>query len=271
VLEIRDIWPESAVSVGWLRRESAVYRALEKLAHDVTSRADTVLVPTPGLEPLVRAHGARRVETLTGFVVPRSFDRERRARARRGLQVSDEECLFVYAGAIGVANGIDLLLDAVRRVPRDVRARVVIAGDGSARRSVEEALRGAGLDRVDLLPPLEAERVDDLLAAGDVGLHLLRPDAVFESALPTKVLEYFGAGLPFVTTIVGLPAEIARASGGAAVTSADELAQELERWAAETPAARRERGRQALEYGLEHFGLDAGIARLEALLEELTE
>jgi glycosyltransferase involved in cell wall biosynthesis len=269
ILEVRDIWPESAVSVGWLRRESLAYSTLERLARYLTTNANTVVVPTPGLESLVRAHGARSVVTLTGTVLPRRVDELRKADVRAQLGVRGAECVFLYLGAIGMANGVDLLLEAVKLVPPAVQARVVIAGDGSARRSVEEALSRSGLERVTLLPAVPKDEVDDLLAAADVGLHLLRPDPVFESALPSKVLEYLGAHLPFVTTIGGLPAQIARASGGSAVTSPAELAQEIERWSAATPEERRRHGEQAFEYGLEHFGLEAGVARLEALLAEV--
>jgi hypothetical protein len=269
VLEIRDIWPESAVSVGWLRPESLTYAALERLAHQVTKNASTVLVPTPGLEPLVRAHGARTVVTLTGTVVPRPVDGARKAAVRARLDVGDEDCLFLYLGAIGVANGVDLLLEAVRLLPSAVHARVVMAGDGSARRSVEHAVGLESLDRLTLLPPVAKDEVEDLLAAADVGLHLLRPDPVFESALPSKVLEYLGARLPFITTIGGLPAHVAIESGGSAVTSSAELAREMECWSALTPQERRRRGEQAFEYGLREFGLDAGVARLEALLADV--
>jgi glycosyltransferase involved in cell wall biosynthesis len=91
---------------------------------------------------------------------------------------------------------------------------------------------------------------------------------VFGSALPTKVLDYLGARLPFITTVAGLPAEVARASGGSAVATAGELALELERWASVGTDRRRERGERALRYGLERFGLGAGADRLEDLLEE---
>jgi glycosyltransferase involved in cell wall biosynthesis len=73
--------------------------------------------------------------------------------------------------------------------------------------------------------------------------------------------------LPFVTTVPGLPSEVAVASGGSAVSSAADLARELARWAEETPEIRRARGEQALRYGLERFGLAAGADRLEELLE----
>jgi glycosyltransferase involved in cell wall biosynthesis len=123
------------------------------------------------------------------------------------------------------------------------------------------------LDRITLLPPVEQEGVADLLAAADIGLHLLRPDPVFGSALPTKALEYLGAGLPFVTTVPGLPSDVAAASGGAAVSSAAELTGEFVWWSRATSDERRTRGRQALRYGLENFGLETNANRLERLLE----
>jgi len=266
LLEVRDIWPESAAAVGWLHSEGMAYRLLARFAHSVTRRAPVVIVPTPGLEPLVRAHGACEVCVLPGIVQARQPDPERRSRARASLGIKEEQCVFLYLGAIGVANGLDLLLDAVDSLPAGVPARVVVAGDGSARLRFAEAATARGLDRITLLPPVDQEGVGDLLAAADVGLHLLRPDPVFGSALPTKALEYLGAGLPFVTTVPGLPSEVAVASGGAAVSSATELAGEFVSWSGATSDERGRRGQQALRYGLDNFGLKANVSRLEELL-----
>jgi colanic acid biosynthesis glycosyl transferase WcaI len=266
LLEVRDIWPESAVSVGWLSSDGLAYRLLARFAHSVTRRAAAVIVPTPGLESPVRAHGAREIHVLPGIVTPRDRDPERRRLTRSRLEIGDDQCVFLYLGAIGVANGLDLLLEAVGSLPAHVPARVVVAGDGSARSSFAAAVDARRLERITLLPPVSQDGVGDLLAAADVGLHLLRPDPVFASALPTKALEYLGAGLPFVTTVPGLPSDVALASGGAAVSSAAELAEEFVRWAAATPEERRARGEDARRYGLENFGLQGSVDRLEALL-----
>ncbi len=266
LLEVRDIWPESAVSVGWLHSEGTVYRLLARFARSVTEHAGTVIVPTPGLEPLVRAHGAREVCVLPGIVRARQPDPELRDHTRASLGIGEDTCVFLYLGAIGVANGLDLLLEAVDSLPDDLPAQVIVAGDGSARRSFAEAVTARRLDRITLLPPVDQDGVAGLLAAADVGLHLLRPDPVFGSALPTKALEYLGAGLPFVTTVPGLPSEVAAASGGAAVSSAAELARELVWWSRAPNDERLSRGRQALGYGLENFGLETSVNRLEGLL-----
>jgi glycosyltransferase involved in cell wall biosynthesis len=270
LLEVRDVWPESAVSVGWLRRESVAYDLLDRLARATTSRADRVVIPTPGLEPFVRKHGAADVVLLTGTVVPRPDEPERRRAAREQLGLGENECVFLYLGAVGVANGLDQLIEAAVQLPEETPPlRILIVGDGSARQALEASLEARGLDTVTLLPAVSRNEAEDLLAAADVGLHLLRPDPVFGSALPTKVLDYLGARLPFVTTVAGLPTEVALASGGSAASSAAELARELERWARLDPETRRALGEQAKRYGVEQFGLDAGADRLEAMLEEV--
>jgi glycosyltransferase involved in cell wall biosynthesis len=269
LLEVRDIWPESAVSVGWLSSEGRAYQFLSRFARSVTRRARAVIVPTPGLEPLVRGHGAREIHVLPGIVSARKPDPERRRRTRASLEIGQDECVFLYLGAIGVANGLDLLLEAVESLSPHVAAHVVVAGDGSARRSFAEAVESRKLDRIILLPPVSQDGVGDLLAAADVGLHLLRPDPVFASALPTKALEYLGAGLPFLTTVRGLPSEVAVASGGAAVSSASELAGELASWAEMPVDERQARGSLALHYGLDNFGLEHNVTRLEVLLESI--
>lgn len=270
LLEVRDVWPESAVSVGWLQEDSFAYRLLERLAHSTTSHAASVVIPTPGLEPFVRAHGAKRVVTLPGPVVPRPEDPERRATARAWHGIADGDCVFLYLGAIGAANHVELLVDAAALLPEERTAgmRILVAGDGSARNGLQAAIAArAGDGRITLLPAVSREEAEDLLAAADVGLHLLLPDPVFGSALPTKVLDYLGARLPFVTTVPGLPADVAAASGGSAVHTAEDLARELEWWAAAGPELRKARGEQALRYGLEQFGLAAGTDRLTDLLE----
>lgn len=271
LLEIRDIWPETAASVGWLHSEGGVYQLLERLAHSVTRRASVVIVPTPGLEPHVRAHGAREVCVLPGIVRTRQPDPEQRSRTRANLGIGEDQCVFLYLGAIGIANGLDLLLDAVESLPEDVPACIVVAGDGSARRSFEEAVAARRLKRITLLPPVDQDGVGELLSSADVGLHLLRPDPVFGYALPTKALDYLGAGLPFLTTVPGQPAEVAIASGGAAVSSAAELTDEIIAWSRFGSDARRTRGRQALRYGLDNFGLEANVSRFEGLLAEIRD
>ena len=269
LLEVRDIWPESAASVGWLEPESRAYRAIDRVARHLTSTASAVIVPTPGLVEGVRSHGAKRVEVVPGSVIDAAGTPEQRAATREELGVASDECLAVYLGAIGVANGLDLLLDAAALVSPDVRLSVLIVGDGSARNDLSRRIDRERLQNVTMLPAVPKERVEDYLAASDVCLHLLRPDPVFAAALPTKVLEYFSAHRAFITTVPGLPQQLAVESGGGFAPSAVSLAAELERWARLPPEERRAKGELSFAYGHERFGLASTVDHLERVLRSV--
>jgi colanic acid biosynthesis glycosyl transferase WcaI len=268
ILEVRDLWPESAVSVGWLREETKLYGALERLAHRSARAAAAVLVPTPGLAEPVLRHGARAVRVVPGAVFDTQRPPEVRSRVRAELDVSDHTCLFVYVGAIGVANGLQTLLEAALAVADDDRMSFVLMGDGSDRRRLEDEVRTRRIPGVRILPPAPKEEVPKILAASDVCLHLLRPDPLFTAALPSKVLEYLGAHRPFITTVAGVPERLALESGGGCARSLEELVVELRRWAAMSPDERRRRGEQAFRYGRESFSVQANVTKLESALDE---
>jgi glycosyltransferase involved in cell wall biosynthesis len=268
MLEVRDLWPESAVSVGWLQEETLLYRALERVAHHAARAAATVLVPTPGLAEPMLGHGARDVRVVPGAV----FDTQRphvvRARTRAQLKVEEDTCLFAYVGALGVANGLQTLLEAAAAVDGDGKMAFVLMGDGSDRRRLEDEVRRRELRAVRMLPPAPREEIPELLAASDVCLHLLRPDPLFTGALPSKVLEYLGAHRPFITTVAGVPERLALESGGSYARSLEELVLELRRWASMSAGERARRGEQAFRYGSERFSVNANVAKLESALDE---
>jgi glycosyltransferase involved in cell wall biosynthesis len=268
IFEIRDLWPESAASVGWLSPEARSYRALERFAHRYASGADTVIVPTPGLVAGARRHGARSVEVLSGVVLDRPVSDESRRASRERLGVTDDLCLFVYVGAHGVANGLDLILDAAKELGADERILFVLAGDGSDRRRLEGRLGSGRITNVRLLGTVPRSGIWDLLAASDVCLHCLRPDELFHAALPTKILEYLGAHRPFITTVPGIPQQLAVESGGGFAPSVDELVAEVRRWAALDQGERRRRGERSFAYGAGRFGLEPTVDKLEEVLLE---
>jgi glycosyltransferase involved in cell wall biosynthesis len=163
------------------------------------------------------------------------------------------------------------VLDAAQQLA-DTRAshasdiHVVMAGAGSAYASLAARLERKPIRNVHLLGPVPKAEARALLAGADIGLHVLRPDPVFESALPTKVLEYLGCHLPFITTVPGLPAMVAHATGGALAADASQLAEELVRWAALTASERRARGEAAFAWGEREYGLTASADALEQVL-----
>lgn len=269
VFEVRDLWPETASAAGLLDEQSRLYRVIDRMARTYAREADAVIAPSPVLARQVIGHGASDVTVVTGAIEDTPADPRLRRQMRDRLGAGDDTCVFAYVGSHGIIYGLDRLLDAAELLvsdPHPANIRIVLAGDGSAREQLEQRLREHPLDFLTMLGPVPRQEVRTILSGADVGLHLLRPAPLFEGALPTKALEYLGSHLPFITTVPGLPQQVAIDSGGSCARSVEDLAGELRRWASMPATERAERGERAFEYGNSHYGLDATVDRLEALL-----
>lgn len=146
---------------------------------------------------LVYVADALRVDGAPGRVVPMAVDvapiaaattapQRERARARLGV----DGFVIGFLGRLIVDKGCDLLIDALPD-----GATLLVAGDGSQRRSLEA--RAAGR-RVRFLGALRGDAKHELLAAADV---LAIPSRV--DGAPTVALEALAAGLPIVATRAG--------------------------------------------------------------------
>jgi glycosyltransferase involved in cell wall biosynthesis len=149
------------------------------------------------------------------------------------------ECLAVYAGAHGAANGLDAALDAAAllRARGETRLRILLVGEGGAKPALMARAREQGLCNVTFLDPLPRARLGALYAGSQVALHLLAGVPAFaEWTSPNKLMDGLAAGLPVVTNQGGRAARIvAEGPSGIAVPAGDAaaLAAALARLAAD--------------------------------------
>lgn len=182
------------------------------------------------------------------------FERDRaetRARLEREFGIAPGVKLAVTVSVLRPGKGIEVLLDAVERVPDTV---FLIVGDGSERAEWQaltnsDRVRWAGY-RTD---------VDAILAGCDVFVH-----PSLDDAFPTVLLEAMAAGLPVVASRVGgIPEIVDDGVTGLLVPPGDAgaLASALRKVDPRMGIAARERARSA-------FSIDAWIARLDTVYRE---
>lgn len=197
VLEIRDLWPESFVSAGLLKRDSGVHRLLCALEKFVCRRADAIVAVTTGWERHFTELG---VDISKVTVVPNGselFSSSPPKTDPGGLRSRGYSVVGIFAGTHGPKDGIDLILDAARDNPR---VGFVLVGDGSVkcdaiRRSDEESLRN-----VCFLDPVGKEDLGALLRSCDFGIHAVSGLEIFRLGMsPNKVFDYMAASLPVVS------------------------------------------------------------------------
>jgi glycosyltransferase involved in cell wall biosynthesis len=223
VFHVADPWPDFPIAMGYLssRLERRLAFGLEDFAYRGAAAITTVsqgLVDHLASKP----SAAGRVELVPNGVDIRRFDLGLTPAAAR-LQLGWEESFtVVYAGTVGLAQGVGSLLEAARSVVDGIRIRVV--GEGVEKPALETRARELQLANVAFHGSVQRTDVPMILAAADAGLVMLRRGRLYEDSLPTKLVETMAAGRPVIVSADGLPARIVESSGAGYVARAEDPA-----------------------------------------------
>jgi glycosyltransferase involved in cell wall biosynthesis len=268
IFNVSDLWPESAVRLGLVRAGPAL-RAAERLEAFLYRRAWLV---TGQSREILADIGARfpRVPALhlpNGVDTHRFHPGLRSDEARRELAADPDACIAIYAGLHGAAQGLGQVLEAAARL-RDTRLSFALIGDGPEKQALVARARSLGLDRVRLLEPRPRGEMARLVASADLALVPL--GVWLPGAVPSKLYEAMGAGLPVVLVAKGEAVElVARAGAGLTVEPGDlDGLTEALRALAGDPARRRQLGAHARAAAVERHDRAAIAANFIRHLEE---
>jgi glycosyltransferase involved in cell wall biosynthesis len=161
-------------------------------------------------------------------VIPNGADPDMFAPSDKGEQVRQQyglagKFVVTYAGALGLANDIPVVLRAARRLKDNSDIHIMLVGDGKERANLERQVEEWGLDNITFVGPRPKQEMKQFLAASDVGLAILRDIRAFRMTYPNKVFDYMAAGRPTVLAIDGVIREVVEsANGGVFVPPGDD-------------------------------------------------
>ncbi|MFC7220047.1 glycosyltransferase [Streptomyces polyrhachis] len=189
-----------------------------------------------------------------------------RAGTRERLGWPEDQTVVLHSGNMGLKQGLEVLVETARLAPE---VRIVLMGDGNQRELLQEA--GRDLPNLDFLPPADDADFTDVLAAADV-LAVTQRATVKDMSVPSKLTSYFATGRPVVASIAdegGTAEEMRRAGAGVIVPPEDpEALLAAVRELAADPGRADGLGARGPAYVEAHLGRGAGLARIEALLDE---
>lgn len=222
--EVRDLWPEIPIEMGYLRSSAARYTA-SALARLAYRSADVVVALSPGMADGVRTHRPRaRV-----VVVPNACDIELFSEPPGNepeWPVPAGASVVLYAGTIGAANDVSWMIDvaaAFRRVAPDSDARFVILGDGAERALVAGRAKSAGLlgKTLYVLDPVPKEKMPAVLKRTTIALSLFADFPLLTTTSPNKLFDALAAGKPVAINYGGWQADLLTRSGAGIVLPRD--------------------------------------------------
>jgi glycosyltransferase involved in cell wall biosynthesis len=215
VVDVRDVWPEIAVAMGSWTTSSPVARAVGRVADALYARAKLVLCVTAAAREQIVARGVDPAKVL---LVPNGFDPIAPADAA-AVPAADGMRTVVYVGNMGLATGLDVVLDAAARL-RGEPVRFVLIGGGADAARLRARAAAERLDNVVFTGPLPREAA--LRALADADLTVVPLVATIADSLPTKLFDAMLVGTPVVLSAGGEARRLVERSGaGVAVAPGD--------------------------------------------------
>lgn len=261
VFEVRDLWPELPRAMGVIRNPVLLWM-MSCLEWASYRSAHRLIGLSPGIVDGIARRGVARERIAA---VPNGCDLDifnaASVKAWQPDGVRDTDLMAIFAGAHGLANGLDSLLDAAAALKRRNRndIRIVLIGNGMCKASLVDRAEREGLDNVLFLDPVSKTALVGLFKRADAGLQILaNVPAFYYGTSPNKFFDYIAAGLPVVNNYPGWLADVITEHGcGIAVppASPEALADALIALADDRAGARR-MGDRALDLAQAQFARD---------------
>ncbi len=269
VLDVRDLWPAAAVSLGQISAGKEL-RAAEALEHFLYRQAARVVAVTrPFCDHIDAITGGPPAVHVPNGTLERFFV-DAGEGDRTQLDASDGEFIVTFAGNHGIAQALPSVLDAAAK--SNGRIRFALVGEGPMKDALVEDATERGLTNVRFFPQLAAEDVVPVLAASDALLVPLSGHPTFADFVPSKMIDYMAVGKPVVLAAAGESARLLERAGGGIVVPPEDshaLANAV-RWLAEHPRDAKAMGKRGREFAQGRLRSEQA-ARLEHVLLDVVE
>lgn len=268
VLDVQDLWPDTLMATGMIRSK-ALLAAIGTWCELTYRLVTQIVVLSAGFRERLIACGVPRgkVEVIYNWC-----DENALTNSSGGLPKQEQAVLMnhlnvVFAGNLGLAQGLDTVLDAARIVASThPHVQFVLVGGGIDLARLRTRVESEGIPNVIFLPRRPPEAMADVYFAADALLVHLRDEELFAITIPSKTQAYLLTGQPIIMGVRGDAADLVRrAEAGVACPpqNPEALADAVRSLADMSPADRRRLGENGRRFYSENLSLHQGVNAFE--------
>jgi len=233
ILDVRDVWPDSAVAAGMLRESTLPYRFAKRVETYLYKNAKCITCVSKPMKSYIRKwSGNTEVVVIYNGASSDTFVDPGKKR------IIKEQ--IIYAGNLGRVQGLDTLLRAFHLLIKeniDHGRDLVFIGNGVLKQEIERESAVLGIsDRVQFIDSIPKNTLIPYLEESEILFIGLDKHSSLELTIPSKVFDYMAIGRPIVAAVAGegreilsLCAENYLASPGDVVAIKNGLKQQIEK------------------------------------------
>ncbi len=265
VMEIRDLWPQTLIDMGMSKYHPFIV-ILAFLERYLYKRADKIITLLPKAHVYIESLGVldKKIVWIPNGATIKELEHSKQT------VLAPNKFNVVYAGAMGVANDLDLLIDTAHYLKDRENIHFTLIGDGVERHRL--AKRCEGLQSVLFVDTLPKDELLSYLFDADLLYVGLRDLPLYRYGISmNKIYEYLSCAKPilFVSDIDENIIELASAGTVVKGRDVDKIANSIEDYSHMSRAELKEIGKNGYNYLLKNHTISILTDRLKSIIKEL--
>lgn len=213
-LILKDIFPQNAVDIGMLRKNSFIHRYFRSKEINLYKISDYIGCMSQANVNYIIRHNTylnhNILEVCSNSISPTVILRLEAESSiiRKKYGIPNDAVVFVYGGNLGKPQGIDFLIEIIESNKTRCELFFLIVGSGTEYEKIRQYFDTAKCKNAILFQYLPKHDYDILLQACDIGMIFLDPRFSIPN-FPSRMLTYMENSMPVVaatdeTTDVGI-------------------------------------------------------------------
>lgn len=233
IFNVSDLWPESAEKLNVVNN-----KWLLKLAYNLEAKLYKRSVLVTGQTQGICTNINNRFPSVKTYWLPNGVDlnyydpskvNESDWRAKNNF--SKDDLILLYAGIIGIAQGLETVLTAANNLKENSNLKFVFIGSGPEKEKLLKIKAEQQLDNVFFLDAISKKEMPAVLRTVNAAIIPLRKLELFLGAIPSKIFENLAMEVPILLGVDGEARKLFIDKGNAGIyfepENADKLAQAI--------------------------------------------
>ena len=263
---LQDLWPENVEEVLGIRFAPLTW-LINRIVDRIYGASNKILCTSNGFADNLRARGVpeEKIVFWPQFCLDPNL-----SQAQKPEIYTDDTFNIVFAGNLGDAQGLDLMVEAARELKgRPIRWYLV--GDGRARARLEQKAKELdAAQEVTFVGRVSEKEADRYVHFADCAYLSFKDNKIFNMTLPAKLQTYLACGTPILAAAGGESARLVGENGIGFVCRPrlEELVAAAKQAAAMSRQDHEDMSARARAYYEQHFTMDDLVTKLEEMLKE---
>ena len=270
IIEVRDLWPQTLVDMGRFNKNNLIIKTLSTLEKFLYQKARKIITLLPLAKNYIISRGINenKIVWIPNGVNLINFRSIKKIR-------QNEQFKVVYLGAHGLANALNVVLEAAKIIQsknyKDIK--FIFIGDGAEKKNLIKYSEELNLHNTEFRPPVDKERIFTVLNEADVLIFNIKKSDVFKYGVSSnKLFDYLAAARPVIFSVNAVNNPVEEAGCGTSIPpeNPEMMAQAIIKLYQMSSEKREKMGQRGREYVEKYHNISVLAEKLEKVIQEVS-